>query len=249
VSGEWACPGDVSRYSLPPTQSGREFEEVNDEKYQAFRVVIAGPGYDPSLRSWQCWFHVTPLNGEWEDRFTFAVSITDPYARRTPDRRSGETLAFEEGRAWTHGLVDLGRIREGIIERQIRSSEWGPLFGDEDLSEEELRRELLNALRRQTRALDINSSSIGIDVDGIASVLGVRSETMRGILRELIVEGLVEPYGDTFGVAATSVRNAAEGARSWAGPLPGRSWQARRSGSAIVHRASRSVYRPVRGKD
>src|SRR5437773_1438504 len=97
-----------------------------EERYQAFDVVIAGPAYDPSLGggAWRCWFHVTPLNDEWDEPFTFAITVTNLHARRSVDGRSAEQLAIEEGRAWAHGLIDLGRIERGALVEQSRTSDW-----------------------------------------------------------------------------------------------------------------------------
>ncbi len=186
-----------------------------EEKYQAFRVIVAGPRYDPSMRAWQCWFHVTPLEVEWDDPFTFGITVTDLHAGRSADGRSGVSLALDGGSAWRLGLIDLGRIRQGVLETQVRTTEWAPFFSEGDLSEDELRRELLTALRRQNLAVEVNSSAVGIDVDGMAAVLGVRPQTLRGVVSELIVEGLAEPYADTFGKTASSgrCRITAEGLR------------------------------------
>jgi hypothetical protein len=205
----------------PTTPRYGQGAEMIEETYQGFVIKIDGPHHRPGRRAWHCWFHVFPTEVQWDEPFPFALIDSDAYIRRGPSARSGDDLMLADGRAWVHGLIDLGRIQPGG-EEQLRTSEWNPAFGDEDIAEEDLRRELLTAMRRQNlvRASTSGSLTIGIDVEGIAAVLGVPAQRLRGMVSELIIEGMAEPYGDTIGSSPESgcCRITGEGLRALRAP-------------------------------
>jgi hypothetical protein len=112
-------------------------------------------------------------------------------------------LARDLGIRWVHGLIDLGRFEPGRTYEEERSEQWEAEFGDADLDDEVLRREVLVALKRMNRAEQGSGEIFDLDVDGVADVLGTSGTRVRGIVSELLMEGLAEPAAPTFGRGAS----------------------------------------------
>jgi len=189
------APVRVERGVRQPTAERATNMELG--QYQGF-TIKAEPARDASLRSGLCWFNV--YEGE-EWAICLMMQVTDPFASRYEAYEPTQVveLAVQFGHHWVHGLIDLARFDRGKTYKVIMTSEWDPYFGEGDLTDEDLRRELLKAIQRLNRAQQGASTILSIDVDGIAVVLGVRPERVRGLLSELLIEGLVEPYAETFG--------------------------------------------------
>ena len=168
------------------------------ERYHGYRIVDEPErGHGMSATHW---FNVYDDNGE---AFRLAFSVHVDYALAYPDlghpRDASRTLAKTLGTRWTHGLIDLARFERGEEYREERRADTS---GPAAVSEGDLRLGLLQALRRMRRAEVAGRSEIlALDVDGVADVLGATGPELRGILSELIAEGLVEAAAASFGAA------------------------------------------------
>lgn len=82
-----------------------------------------------------------------------------------------------------------------------------------DVDELQLRRALLGALRELNREQQRTGRIDKLDVEGFASERNLEPEDVRDQLPDLITEGLVEPYAETFGNTARdgACRITAEG--------------------------------------
>src|SRR5205085_954995 len=111
---------------------------------------------------------------------------------------------------------DLQRYSKGEIYYETRDGDWNPAFGGGSMTEETLRIHLLAALEQATR-LEMRTGTIeGIDANGAADVLGAPDRVVKDGLAGLLLEGLVEEAGATFGHGATegACRITTEGART-----------------------------------
>lgn len=185
------------------------------EMFQDFRIEAGGEAWF-SGRGDLHWFRV--YEGDDEDEvFSLVMRVTDRAAYAHPSGRDAATMARLEGQRWVHGLIQLARFERGKDYEYTRTVDWEPHFGIGDLSEEELRAELLAALHRMSRAQQSSSAVISLDVGGIAAVLGVPKRTVREVLSDLLVEGLAEPFGGSYSHAPVdgACRITAEGLRAF----------------------------------
>ncbi len=111
-------------------------------------------------------------------------------------------VAERHGRRWVHGLIDLGEWSPGQVHEETRDGSWDLLAGDRTLVDADLRLKVLGALQRMRRAERESSAIFELDVQGLATVLSVPLGRIRGVLGELIDEGLVEAAYPTFGTGA-----------------------------------------------
>jgi len=134
--------------------------------------------------------------------WSFALQAGTP---QTPLQRAAE-LAELLGRRWVHGLIDLGRFEPGRTYEEERDEKWNSQFGEAQLDDAALRLEALRALQCMNRVQQGTSEILSLDVDAVADVLGIRVDRVRGVLSELLLEGLAE------GAAATFDKSPADGA-------------------------------------
>ena len=125
-------------------------------------------------------------------------------------------LAKDLGLLWVRGLVDLGRFTRGETYFETRDGDWNPSFGTGSVSDERLRVYLLDAAERVTRVEMRTGRIEGIDILGIANVLGVPLRMVQDELAGLLLEGLVESWGATYGRDAVggACRITEDGART-----------------------------------
>lgn len=195
------------------------------EQYQGF-TVKSEPGRHEPGRFGAYWFHVERGEREvfhLEMKVTRILALTlqwerDPLAKNYggyDDVTPLDTLARKYGREWVHGVIDLARFEDDKTYHEQRTSEWNPLFGESSVTDEDLRLEVLNALRRMNRAQQNAAEILCLDVSGIAAVIGVKTGRVQAVLSELILEGFVEPNAETFGHTAVdgACRITGEGLR------------------------------------
>lgn len=170
------------------------------ESYQGLAIDVRGPIDDPSLRATGFWFNVSRRG---EDQFRVHFQVSELFVRRGPYHvASHSDVALLLGRRWTHGLISLSRFVIGETYHVFRTSDWDPVFADDDFTDGDIRTELLRALQRIHRAQANTSEVLELDVHGVSDVLGISDDRTRGLLSEMITEGVAEPWGDTFGHAA-----------------------------------------------
>jgi hypothetical protein len=143
---------------------------VNSETYQGFTVESGASRRPDVLNRWGGrWFSVSDDGGE---VFTAVVQVGRQYAAG----RGMEDVAEAYGGHWVHGLLNLGRFTRGAVHERTLSTQWEPLFGQENLDDDAVRELLLQAARRVTEAEDRSGQIHGLDVDGIAAELGISVE-------------------------------------------------------------------------
>jgi hypothetical protein len=183
---------------------------VPTEEYRGYTIEWQS-GNDPSRRATVCYVNVRQDD---RDVFQLRMLITNPVAVRRfgPLITAADWTALcqEFAVAWVHGLIDLARFEMGAVYDEQRTTEWDPLFGDQDFSEDDLRYHLLLALRRRRRATVRTSAERPLDVAGIAAVLGIATHEVRAVLGELALEGLAEldddaSFGDSVEDGACSI--------------------------------------------
>lgn len=160
------------------------------EPYQGFAIESGEDPPGPLRRHVRRWFEARSGT----ENFALSVFLTPGF----PIDGDRQNLAFDYGLHWMHGLIDLARYGKGQIHELSLTSEWDPLFGEHTVTEEDLRREILLALKRMLNRQAQVSEILFLDVEGIACVLGIRSDRVKGSLAELETEGLVEEYQATF---------------------------------------------------
>jgi serine/threonine protein kinase len=170
-----------------------------EEEYQGLQIR-----HEPDLRSASQsvrdhWFHVYDDNEpifrvRMRVRWDFAVAAG---AQGHPVD-AARNLARSLGLRWTHGLIDLDIFKRDGLYEEDRYEGWDALFG-EGLSDDELRRRILEALRRMLGAEQRMSQIPSLDVDGLGDVLGVAPQRLRATISELALEGMIEGNAETFG--------------------------------------------------
>jgi hypothetical protein len=128
----------------------------------------------------------------WEYAITVLPHGVDPV-------EGSANLAARLGLRWVHGLIDTDGFERGREYEEARTGEWEADFGSEDLGDEGLRRELLLALQRMNRMQSSSARILSLDVDGVGDVLGVPGDRVRGLMSELLLEGLIEEYAAAYG--------------------------------------------------
>jgi hypothetical protein len=169
---------------------------MDAEQYQGF-TIESGDGQRPDvLNRWGVrWFSVSDPQGE---VFTAVIEVS----RRYGGAGDLSEIAEEHGRAWVHGLLNLGRFERGQNLTRTLSTEWDRLFGEQAVEGESLRWEVLAAARRTTAAEDRTGVIHGIDSTGIAIALGISSARVGAVINELVREEGLAPYMETFGHTA-----------------------------------------------
>jgi class 3 adenylate cyclase len=111
-------------------------------------------------------------------------------------------LARDLGLRWVRGLIDLSRYARGETYFEERQGEWESSFAFGSLTEDRLNLYLLDAIERITR-IEMRTGAIeGIDVQGVADVLGIPLKQVQDALAGLLLEGLVESYAANLGHGA-----------------------------------------------
>lgn len=184
---------------------------METEDYQGF-TITSEPGHPTDGgRFGAHWFHVDQAD---RGIFELEMRVTRQFGlgMRHLDLM---LLAAEQGRAWVHGLIDLGRFEQGKVYHELRKGDWNPCFAEGGITDNELRFALLGALRRMNIAQQSVSGLLSLDVGGVAAVLGIAIDRAKGALSELLLEELAEPYVETFGHVAAdgACRITGEGLR------------------------------------
>jgi hypothetical protein len=169
---------------------------MSGDTYQGF-TIESGAGRRPDvLNRWAVrWFSVSDKSGE---VFTAVVDVSRGYAAGRDMGEVGEAY----GTHWLHGLLNLGRFARGGAYERTLTTQWEPWFGDKNLDDDSLRELLLQAARRITAAEDRTGQIHGLDIEGIAAELGINVDRVSGSLAELIRDGLLVPWAETFGNTA-----------------------------------------------
>src|SRR5712692_7403622 len=144
------------------------------------------------------WFNVDRQGSE---VYRLEMRIARLYARRQsefPSTEGARELAALLGRRWIHGLIQLGQFERGKTYHLQRGTEWDPLFGEDSVTDDDLRLELLKALQRMERAQAGTGAILTLDGAGIADVLGLKLARLEGVLGELELEGLVSSESAEF---------------------------------------------------
>jgi len=124
-------------------------------------------------------------------------------------------LARKLGLRWVHGLIDLTRYSRGETYYELRDKDWNESFGVGSATEDALRIALLESVEHATRVQMRTNEIEGMDIKGVADVLGVPERAIKDVLAALLLEGLIEEEAGTFGHGATegACRITTEGAR------------------------------------
>jgi hypothetical protein len=173
------------------------------ETYQGSRIDHE-PDTDATKGYRDHWFNVYAAARDRHPLFRVRMRIHCQYAIKVIPQgvdpvRGSSQLAEHLGLRWVHGLVDTDRYERDRIHDEERTDEWQADFGSQDLDDGNLRLELLRALRRMNRAQNNTAEILALDVDGVADVLGVPGDRVRGVLGEMVLEGLVEESAATYG--------------------------------------------------
>lgn len=137
------------------------------------------------------WFNVSDEDGL---AFRVAMRVDRDFDRK----RDASEVAQELGLLFTRGLIDAGYER-GRVYREERPRGWQSDWNDATHTEEDLQVELLRALRHVKRAEARLGSFEGLEVAGLASVIGVRLRRLQDALSDLLTKGLASPQYPTFG--------------------------------------------------
>lgn len=179
-------------------------EEIRvSEEFQRFRLDLETQRRGDYI---SCYVRVYPADEDVDYLFRFDMHVHTYFAHAmlgaatNPDTARELTVAY--ARRWVHGLIQLARFAEGAHYVERRTTDWNPLFGAQDFNEDDLRDHLLLALRRKRRSEVGAGGLIGLDVLGVADVLGIRPDDVRGVLDELVLEGLAEEDGASMGHTA-----------------------------------------------
>ena len=209
---------------------------METEEYQGFRI-----DHEPDTRGSAAqrdhWFNVyagdkPAFRVRMRVKWDYAIAIGAP---GHPVDEAG-ALARDLGLRWTHGLIDLARYEPGHVYEESRGEEWDALFGQENVTDDDLRLQILSALRRMLSAEQRMSAIPSLDVAGVSDVLGVGADRTRSVIVELQLEGLVEGHAETYG------HTAADGACR----ITGRGLEALRTASMLrdARQPSRTTPQP-----
>lgn len=195
IEAAGADPGSVSQ----------EMFGMIRESYNGFRI-----DHEPSADAARAYrdhsFEASPADRPNQGAFSVRMRVHFSYAlRELPAVQPGEAaskLARELGLRWVHGLVDTERYDLGRTYDLERTEAWEPNFSETDLDDELLRVELLTALRRLEMKQGTTTTVLQLDIPGCTDIWGVSLSRVRGLIRLLVTERLVEPYLETYGCVA-----------------------------------------------
>lgn len=137
--------------------------------------------------------------------FRLVARVTDSYAGTTGERASD--IVGPLALRIAHGLIDTGRFESVAAEEEyLVDSYWNPYRADPEATDGYLRAELLEALFGIHRAQVDEFVVLYLDIEGLALILEVNPARLRGVLADLLLEGLAEPYAESFGQRAADGR-------------------------------------------
>ena len=174
--------------------------EGNDaaaEQYREFTIESGARG--PTAH----WFRIQRAG---QDEFRFTLYLTPLQIRGVKSEGLSDD-AEKVGRGTVHGLIDLARYQRGRSYREIRAPEWNTKQRESDVSDLDLRIELLAALDR-LRSAPVSEEDRGLDLEGIAGVIGVSVGRLNFTLATLDAEELVKGAPEA-GAESTSTARAA----------------------------------------
>ncbi len=96
------------------------------------------------------------------------------------------------GRRWAHGLIDSGKFDYGATYSETRVQGWNPEFGEDYVTDDDVRWIVLAALQRAESSYFTGHEDAYLDLAGLRDVLGINSERTARVLRSLEEEGLVQ---------------------------------------------------------
>ena len=135
--------------------------------------------------------------------FTLDLRMSRRFRDQNHPGQDLHAVAKEYGLQWVHGLISLDQLpaEESAID-ELRSTDWDAALYDGDFTDDDLERILLQCYRRMGRRQQTTSPILHVDVRGVAEVLRVDADRMRGIMNELLTGGLLESHAASFGHGA-----------------------------------------------
>lgn len=172
--------------------------EENDsavERYREFTIESGARG--PTAH----WFRI---QRDGKDEFSFTLYLT-PLQIHGVEAEGLSDDAEKAGRGTVHGLIDLARYQTGRSYREIRAPEWNTKQKESDVSDLDLRIEMLAALER-LRSAPVSKADRRLDLEGMAGVIGVGLGRLNYTLATLDAEELVEGAPKTGAESTSSAR-------------------------------------------
>lgn len=180
------------------------------ESYQGFELDYESQ-FDPSRRAGTCWVRVRERGGE-DPLFEVEFAVTLPFCRRRnlgedPEAvcSGSELLAIR----WTHGLIDLQQWEMGGHYSQERTTSWVPQAAA--LTEDEIESRLLDVFAQMVEIAPLVGYAPRLDVDGVADVFGLPSDSVVKRLATMERRGWIEPYAYEKKIAFGQARITAAG--------------------------------------
>jgi hypothetical protein len=178
---------------------------MEEDKYHGYKILHE-PDTQVTAAYRDHWFNVSDgdtapwvfrlcMRVHWEYALTQGDSSVHPLDE---SRR----LARDLGLRWIRGLIDTDSFEGADPIFEVRDEHWDPTFGDAASTDEDLRFQLLSSLRRMNRAQLASSEIYELDVGGIADVLGVARSRVKGVLSEMLLEGVARPKAEIYGSTA-----------------------------------------------
>jgi len=125
----------------------------------------------------------------------FRAEMRVPYQETIASDVPPDVTAEERGRHLVHGMIHLQSFIEGGT-HELPGDVVAKQSHYEGVS---IRAELLGALRRLLVAEKKTGKIHGLDVEGVAGVLGVDPHSISDELIEMELDGLIEPFAQTMG--------------------------------------------------